>query len=52
MRSMSLGKSRQREQELSQEIERLQGEIKSLQLSSEEGATISQQLSKEVRIDW
>ena len=50
MRSMSLEKSRQREQELSQEIERLQGEIKSLQLSSEEGATISQQLSKEVRI--
>lgn len=46
---MSMEKSRQREQELVAEIERLQGDIKSLQKSSEEGANISQQLSKEVR---
>lgn len=45
---MSMEKNRQREQELSQEIERLHNEIKLLQRNSEEGATLSQQLSKEV----
>lgn len=49
MRSMSMEKNRQREQELSQEIERLHNEIKLLQRNSEEGATLSQQLSKEVK---
>ena len=49
MRNMSLEKSRQREQELGVEIERLQAEIKSLQKSSEDSANISQQLSKDVR---
>lgn len=48
MRNMSLEKSRQREQELGVEIERLQAEIKSLQKSSEDSANISQQLSKDV----
>lgn len=50
MRSMSLEKSRQREVELAQEIERLQMEIKTLQKNSEEAANVNQQLSKEVRI--
>ena len=43
MRNMSLEKTRQREQELVVEIERLQSEIKSLQKSSEDSANISQQ---------
>ncbi len=46
MRSMSL--SRQREQELAHELERLHSEIRATQKSSEESANISQQLSKEV----
>ena len=49
MRNMSLEKTRQREQELVQEVDRLQNEIKSLQKSSEDSANISQQLSKDVR---
>ena len=49
MRSMSLEKSRQREAELAQEIERLQMEIKTLQKNSEEAANVNQQLSKEVK---
>ena len=49
MRSMSLEKNRQRESELNTEIERLQSEIKMMQRSSEEGANVSQRLSKEVR---
>ena len=48
MRTMSMEKSRQREQELHLEMERLQAEIKTMQKSSEESANISQQLSKEV----
>ena len=50
MRSMSLEKSRQREVELAQEIDRLQMEIKTLQKNSEEAANVNQQLSKEVGI--
>jgi len=46
---MSLEKSRQREVELAQEIERLQMEIKTLQKNSEEAANVNQQLSKEVK---
>ncbi len=46
---MSLEKSRSREQELNSEIDRLQQEIRIMQRSSEEGANISHQLSKEVR---
>ena len=49
MRSMSMEKSRQREAELLSEIEKLQGDIKLIQRSSEEGANVSQKLSKEVR---
>lgn len=49
MRSMSLEKTRQREVELAQEIERLQMEIKTLQKNSEEAANVNQQLSKEVK---
>lgn len=41
-------KNRQREFELKQEMDRLHAEIKIMQKSSEEGANISQQLSKEV----
>ena len=54
MRTMSMEKSRQREAELLSEIEKLQGDIKLIQRSSEEGANVSQKLSKEVRlaIDW
>ena len=46
---MSMEKSRQREAELLSEIEKLQGDIKLIQRSSEEGANVSQKLSKEVR---
>ena len=48
MRSMSMEKNRQREAELLSEIEKLQGDIKLIQKSSEEGANVSQKLSKEV----
>ena len=48
MRSMSMEKSRQREAELLSEIEKLQGDIKLIQKSSEEGANVSHKLSKEV----
>ncbi len=51
MRNMSIEKSRQREQELHLEMERLQAEIKAMQKTSEESANISQQLSKEVRLE-
>ena len=47
---MSMEKSRQREAELLSEIEKLQGDIKLIQRSSEEGANVSQKLSKEVRL--
>lgn len=49
MRNMSIEKSRQREQELQLEMERLQSEIKAMQKAAEESANISQQLSKEVK---
>jgi len=49
MRNMSLEKTRQREQELVAEADRLQNEIKLLQKSSEDSANISQQLSKDVK---
>ena len=53
---MSMEKSRQREAELLSEIEKLQGDIKLIQRSSEEGANVSQKLSKEVSllaiVDW
>jgi hypothetical protein len=50
MRNMLIEKSRQREQELHLEMERLQAEIKAMQKTSE-SANISQQLSKEVRLE-
>ncbi len=48
MRNMSLEKRQARETELMGEVERLQQEILSAQRSQEEGANISQKLSKEV----
>ncbi len=45
---MSLEKSRLREAELTSELDRLQSEIRAAQRTSEEGANVSQQLSKEV----
>ncbi len=45
---MSLEKRQARETELMGEVERLQQEILSAQRSQEEGANISQKLSKEV----
>jgi len=49
MRSMSMEKSRQREAELLCEIDKLQADIRLIQRSSEEGANVSQKLSKEVK---
>ena len=49
MRSYSLEKTREREVELRQEVERIQGEIRLLQRNSEDSATISDKLSREVR---
>ena len=48
MRSFSQEKSRQKEDELRIEVERIQAEIKLLQKSSEDGANISEKLNKEV----
>lgn len=48
MKSFSQEKSRQREEELRAEVERIQQEIKILQKTSEEGANISDKLNKEV----
>lgn len=45
---MSIEKSRQREHELQIEMDRLQAEIKTLQIAAEESENISQQLSKQV----
>ncbi len=45
---MSMEKNRQREEELLDEIERLQNDIREIQKSSEEGASVSHKLSKEV----
>ena len=50
MRSMSMEKNRQREAELLSDIEKLQSDIKVIQKSSEEGANVSQKLSKEVGV--
>ena len=50
---MSLEKSRAREAELLCEIDKLQADIRLIQRSSEEGANVSQKLSKEVGcMDW
>jgi len=49
MRSYSLEKTREREVELRQEVERIQGEIRLLQRNSEDSATISDKLSREVQ---
>ena len=48
MRNYSQEKSRQREEELRLEIERIQGEIKQLQQSSENSATVSDKLTRDV----
>jgi len=48
MRSYSQEKSRQREEELGQEVERIQTEIKLLQRNSEDSATVSDKLNREV----
>lgn len=49
MRSYSQEKSKQREEELKTEVERIQAEIKVLQNNSEESATVSDKLSREVK---
>jgi len=48
MRSYSQEKSRQREEELRIEVDRIQAEIKQLQRNSEESATVSDKLNREV----
>ena len=48
LRSYSQEVGRQREEELRGEVDRIQGEIKMLQRSSEEGATVSDQLNRDV----
>lgn len=48
MRSYSQEKSRQREEELRNEVERIQQEIKLLQRTSEDSATVSDKLNREV----
>ena len=48
MRNYSQEKSRQREEELRVEVERIQAEIKQLQRSSEESATVSDKLTRDV----
>jgi len=45
---MSIEKSRQRDHDLQLELDRLQGEIKTMQMAAEESESISQQLTKEV----
>lgn len=50
MRSYSQEKSRQREEELRAEVDRIQQEIKQLQRSSEESATVSDRLNREVGV--
>lgn len=49
MRNYSQEKSKQREEELKAEVERIQAEIKVLQKNSEESATVSDKLSREVK---
>ena len=51
MRSYGQEKSRQREEELRTEVERIQQEIKLLQRSSEESATVSDRLNREVELE-
>ena len=48
MRCYSQEKSKQKEEELKVEIERIQSEIKQLQKTSEDSATISDKLNREV----
>lgn len=48
MRTYSQEKSRQREEELRAEVERIQAEIKLLQRTSEDSATVSDKLNREV----
>ena len=48
MRCYSQEKSKQKEEELKTEVERIQSEIKQLQKTSEDSATISDKLNREV----
>ena len=50
MRSYSMEKSKEKEEELRAEVERIQSEIKILQKNNEDSATISDKLSREVRL--
>lgn len=49
MRSYSMEKSKEKEEELRSEVDRIQSEIKILQKTNEDSATISDKLSREVR---
>ena len=50
MRSYSMEKSKEKEEELRAEVDRIQSEIKILQKNNEDSATISDKLSREVRL--
>ena len=50
MRSYSMEKSKEKEEELRAEVDRIQSEIKILQKTNEDSATISEKLSREVRL--
>merc|ERR1740123_2223842 len=49
MRSYSMEKSKEKEEELRAEVDRIQSEIKILQKNNEDSATISDKLSREVQ---
>ena len=51
MRCYSMEKSKEREDELRGEVDRIHAEIKILQKTNEDSATISDKLSREVSLD-
>ena len=51
MRSYSIERSKEREEELRVEVDRIHSEIKLLQRTNEDSATISDKLSREVSAD-
>ena len=52
MRSYSIERSKEREEELRVEVDRIHSEIKLLQRTNEDSATISDKLSREVSGEW
>lgn len=51
MRSYSIERSKEREEELRVEVDRIHSEIKLLQRTNEDSATVSDKLSREVSTD-